>query len=106
MDTKDGGWTYIHNRYDGSQDFFLNWHDYKNGFGNIGGEFWLGLEHIHQLTGSYEYFLFVPTTEQRKYNSLKFKFSNSFTFPTNIPNRVSGTKTTIFEDLASNPTIF
>ncbi|XP_018564022.1 angiopoietin-related protein 7-like [Anoplophora glabripennis] len=51
MDTKDGGWTYIHNRYDGSQDFFNNWHDYKIGFGNIGGEFWLGLEHIYQLTG-------------------------------------------------------
>ncbi|KAJ8954023.1 hypothetical protein NQ318_004316 [Aromia moschata] len=51
MDTKDGGWTHIHNRYEGSQDFYLNWHDYKIGFGNLGGEFWLGLEHVHHLTG-------------------------------------------------------
>ncbi|XP_074032964.1 angiopoietin-related protein 1 [Leptinotarsa decemlineata] len=51
METRDGGWTYIHNRYDGSQDFFLNWHEYKTGFGNIGGEFWLGLENIYQITG-------------------------------------------------------
>ncbi|KAJ8924987.1 hypothetical protein NQ315_001152 [Exocentrus adspersus] len=51
LDTQGGGWTYIHNRYDGSQDFFLDWHDYKTGFGNIGGEFWLGLEHVYQLTG-------------------------------------------------------
>lgn len=51
MDTKGGGWTYIHNRYDGTQDFYLNWHDYKRGFGNLAGEFWLGLDHIHELTG-------------------------------------------------------
>ncbi|CAH1155574.1 unnamed protein product [Phaedon cochleariae] len=52
METSGGGWTYIHNRFDGSQDFFLEWNDYKTGFGNIGGEFWLGMEHIHQLTGN------------------------------------------------------
>lgn len=51
MTIKGGGWTYIHNRYDGMQDFYLNWHDYKHGFGNIAGEFWLGLQHIHELTG-------------------------------------------------------
>lgn len=51
MQTNGGGWTYIHNRFDGTEDFFLNWHDYKYGFGNIGGEFWLGLENIHHLTG-------------------------------------------------------
>ncbi|RZC00547.1 techylectin-5B-like, partial [Asbolus verrucosus] len=51
MSTKEGGWTYIHNRYEGVQDFYLNWHNYKLGFGNLGGEFWLGLEYLHQLTG-------------------------------------------------------
>lgn len=50
MLTNGGGWTIIHNRYDGSQNFFLEYILYKHGFGNIGGEFWLGLENIHQLT--------------------------------------------------------
>ena len=37
-------------RYNGTVDFFRAWDDYKQGFGNLNGEFWLGLEKIHRLT--------------------------------------------------------
>lgn len=53
MDDEDAnGWIVIQNRYDGSTEFFRTWSEYKEGFGNIAGEFWMGLEKIYELTSS------------------------------------------------------
>ena len=50
MKTDGGGWTVFHKRFNGAWDFYRGWEQYKNGFGDIRGEFWLGNEKIHQLT--------------------------------------------------------
>ena len=54
MDSTGETWTVIQRRDDiqPRQDFYLGWAEYRQGFGNLTGEFWWGLENIHQLTAS------------------------------------------------------
>jgi hypothetical protein len=48
-------WTVIQRRINGTIDFYREWNDYKNGFGDLQTEFWLGNEKIHQLTNQGQY---------------------------------------------------
>ena len=57
--TNGGGWTVFQKRLDGSVDFFRNWESYKNGFGDLNGEFWLGNDKLHRLTFSNDVMLRV-----------------------------------------------
>ncbi|XP_053387034.1 fibrinogen C domain-containing protein 1-B-like [Mercenaria mercenaria] len=50
--TDGGGWTVFQRRQNGKVDFFRNWREYKNGFGDVNGEFWLGNEHLSILTAT------------------------------------------------------
>ena len=57
---EDGtSWTVVQRRADikPRENFTRDWDDYKDGFGNLTGEFWWGLENIWQLTSDKQYVL-------------------------------------------------
>ncbi|XP_033103951.1 techylectin-5B-like [Anneissia japonica] len=69
METAGGGWTVIQRRKDGSQDFDKDWFEYKQGFGDVSNEFWLGNEKIHFLTLQGHYVLRIDMKDFKKRKS-------------------------------------
>ncbi|KAI8510370.1 hypothetical protein Bbelb_112860 [Branchiostoma belcheri] len=55
MDTSGGGWTVFQRRQDGSVPFNRTWEEYRQGFGNKAGEYWLGNDLLHFLTSQESY---------------------------------------------------
>lgn len=79
MTTSGGGWTVFQRRLDGSVDFYREWQDYKSGFGNLNGEYWLGLDKIHRLTSDSQNEIRIDmedtlgNTKYANYDSFKVK---------------------------------
>ncbi|XP_066968795.1 angiopoietin-4-like isoform X2 [Macrobrachium rosenbergii] len=59
METDGGGWTVFMTRQpaDVPLGFNRSWSEYRSGFGDASGEFWLGNAHLHTMTSSREYAL-------------------------------------------------
>jgi hypothetical protein len=64
MTTKNGGWTVIQRRKDGTENFYRGWNDYAAGFGSVGAEFWLGNDNIAALTAQKRYVLRVDLRDK------------------------------------------
>ena len=52
MDTDNGGWTVIMRRFSDKANFKRLYHEYEEGFGDLDGEFWYGLQALQSLTGN------------------------------------------------------
>ncbi|KAG4078677.1 hypothetical protein HA402_015267 [Bradysia odoriphaga] len=58
-ETSEDKWTVILNRFNGATSFYRNWVEYKNGFGNIATEFWIGLDKLYEITNSKLHELYI-----------------------------------------------
>ncbi|XP_022795450.1 angiopoietin-related protein 4-like [Stylophora pistillata] len=76
----EGGWIVFQRKLYGSFNFNKYWNDYKNGFGNLSENFWLGLDKLHRLTSRSHHQLHIyrywsnwshPTTQSRSFKSFK-----------------------------------
>ena len=50
MLTDGGGWLVFQRRLNGTTNFQRNWQSYEEGFGELDGNFWLGLKYLHSFT--------------------------------------------------------
>ncbi|XP_039195022.1 angiopoietin-related protein 3 [Crotalus tigris] len=61
----ENSWTIIQKRSDGSVDFNQTWESYIDGFGNLDGEFWLGLHKIYSIVDQADYILRIELEDWR-----------------------------------------
>ncbi|XP_076118000.1 microfibril-associated glycoprotein 4-like [Mytilus galloprovincialis] len=57
MKSYEGGWTVIQKRTNGYVGFYRDWKAYKDGFGDLQKDFWLGNEYLNKLTEQGYYIL-------------------------------------------------
>ncbi|KAM7343090.1 fibrinogen-like protein 1 [Cochliomyia hominivorax] len=65
-----GDWTVILRRADNSENFDRVWSDYVNGFGNVQGDFFIGLDRLHAMTnynGPQELIFLLKDKNEEKY---------------------------------------
>ena len=58
----EGGWLVVQRRKDGSVSFDRGWVEYEEGFGDLNGEFWYGLQPLHCLTSQGQWELRIDLT--------------------------------------------
>lgn len=74
-DIEDGGWTVIQRRLDGSVNFERSWNTYRDGFGDLKGEFFIGLEKLHRITKAQPQELYIAL-ESFYYSNYNARFRN------------------------------
>ena len=77
MDTNNEGMIVFQRRQDGSVNFTQNWQAYKNGFGDLNAEFWLGNKYLAAITAGRHYKLRIDITNYQ--NTKYYAEYNQFT---------------------------
>lgn len=73
------GWIVIQRRQSSNVAFQnKNWEDYRTGFGSYLGNYWMGLEKIHEITSSGDYELFIGFRYFDEYYNQRYALYDTF----------------------------
>ena len=72
--TEGGGWIVIQRRTKGDTNFNRSWNDYKNGFGELDSDFWLGLDKMHTITATGRWELKVTLKTSGKEGEANYRY--------------------------------
>ncbi|XP_012946746.1 ficolin-1-A-like [Aplysia californica] len=74
-ETDGGRWVVFQRRASEEVGFHRNWESYKYGFGDLNGNFWLGLEKVHKLTAEQRHELRVDFSyKDKSYHAIYNQF--------------------------------
>jgi len=59
MEIDGGGWLVFQYRHNGEVDFQRNWQEYKQGFGSLDNEFWLGNDFLNYFTTQFDHEVYI-----------------------------------------------
>ena len=80
QDIEGGGWTVLLRNAHGSASFNKKWNEYKDGFGSVEYDFWLGNEFLHNATKLYnlhttELYVVVAGTDDKRFYTMYKDFA-------------------------------
>jgi len=68
------GWLVIQRRRNGLVNFYRDWSDYRAGFGDPNGDFFIGLEKLNWLTAYQPFELYIHLEEREYYKNVFAKY--------------------------------
>ena len=102
QDTEGGGWTVFLRNAHGLISFNKKWNEYKDGFGTVEYDFWLGNEFMHNATNLYnshisktaELYIMVASADDKKFYVMYKNFailSEATNYTLQVSNHLKGT---------------
>jgi len=107
----DGGWTVIERQHAGTVNFDRSWNEYRNGFGDLREEFFIGLEKLHKMTAAEPQDLLIYfekhtlETEHTRFNGFLIG-SEEEDYVLKSASRISGSYMTLESSLGKKFTTF
>ncbi|KAH9525853.1 Ficolin-1 [Bulinus truncatus] len=100
--TDGGGWIVIQRRVNKQTNFNQDWSAYKNGFGTLCGDHWLGNKHLHMMTSLRSFELRIDMVHKTKNYTAQYSIFNVSGENKNFELHIEGFTGDVIDDFTLN----